>query len=575
MTTFLSRWSWLDDGVLPGLITIVRACWIWPWLGLVQLGLAPNAPASVLALWLVLLLPLLSFSLARWASHQTTSVLSSAPSPPSTLGENRKPEIPLLPRLFVGLSGILVALLVTWWQLYSNEFAILNPAWFHQMLDSLIHWPDAFVPPAVLLIVTGLLLWLRGLVDASNALTHDTIWSIFLLGITMMVFYLITISLSDLDRASQLLTAVLVMLAAGMGALAFSSVKITAGLDRALGFGVRQLNESATTGGSTTGGSTTGDSASTESGTLMASIQTASMPIVNRYWLLSVGGSIAILMLLGILLALLIAPKVLEALLNRLWAVVTFIGDMIASLLLLLAYIAAVIFFYFYQFIEPLLKRLMENFNLDPQLFENLQPQPEATQEATELVERAPVPDEYRWLGLLIFAMLTILTFALVIRRLSKTESEMLDEERESILSADLLQDQLNSLWDRLRGRFRKQDADDPFLPLDGEETRRRIRSVYQTLLATATELGQSRNAALTPVEYENRLVHTPISEASEPDAITQIRQFYGQRFAPQLEVITAGYVAARYGDKAPNNEIADNVEKAWKEIERGITPED
>lgn len=35
-----------------------------------------------------------------------------------------------------------------------------------------------------------------------------------------------------------------------------------------------------------------------------------------------------------------------------------------------------------------------------------------------------------------------------------------------------------------------------------------------------------------------------------------------------QLDVITAGYVAARYGDVAPSVESADGVEAAWGEIE-------
>lgn len=557
MTKFFSGWSWLDDGALPGLIAIIRACWIWPWLVLIQLGLSPDYTEAALPLWGVLLLPVLGFTLARWASRQPTG---KEPA----LGRLERP--PLLPRLGVGLLGIVLVVLVVWWQLYQGDFGLFNLTWVNQMGDSLIHWPETSIPPAVLLLVTGLFLWMRGLLDASNSMTHDTVWQIFLTGISMMILYLITITLADLDRVSQLITSVLVMLAAGMGVLAFSSVKITTGLDRALGFGFRNIGD--------------------DSNQSMEAIQAETMPVVNRYWLLSVGGVIGLLMLLGILLTLIIAPEVMESALNALWAVATFVGDIAGMLLLGLAYVGAAIVFFIYQLFEPLLQRLMERLELEPELFEGLEPPPEATAEAIEIVEQAPVPDEYRWLGLAIIAVITLIVFAIVIRRLASNKVEVQDEERESILSADLLQDQLGNLWDRLRGRFRGQDPDDPFLALDGDESRRRIRAVYQALLRMTNELGQPRGPAWTPVEYGSRLAQTTphagaavgleqatslgvIEEVEGADVQTVMRKFYGPRFAPQLDRITAGYVAARYGDESPTDSVATDVEAAWREIER------
>lgn len=555
MTEFLVRWSWLDDGVLPGLIAIIRAFWIWPWLALVQLGLSPDFHAAALPLWGVLLLPILSFVLARWASSLRNGT--------AAVHDELSDQLPLVPRLMVALLGLLAAVWVVWWQLYQSEFGLLNVTWVNHMGDSLIHWPETSIPPAVVLIVTVLLLWLRGLLDAGNSLTHDTVWRVFLTGIVMMVLYLIVITLSNLEREAQLVTSILGMLAAGMGALAFSSVKITAGLDRALGMGIRHIGES--------------------EGDEIGPLQSAAMPVVNRYWFLSVGGVISFLLTMGILLTLLIAPEVIEAVLNVLWAVASFVGDIIVALLIGLAYVGAIIFFYLYQFIEPLIQRLLERLNLDPELLESLSPEPAETVEATEVVERAPVPDEYRWLGLVIIGIITLVVFALVIRRLSTSDTEVLDEERESILSADLLQDQLSSLWDRLRGRFQTQDADDPFMPLDGEESRRRIRAVYQRLLAAAHDVGQPREPAATPVEYEERLTRTRQDAGSinsalqtsahdvEGDELTNLRDFYGQRYVAQLERITAGYVAARYGDEAPPSSVAADVEAAWQEIQRDL----
>ncbi len=574
MINYFSTWSWLDDGVLPGLIAIVRACWVWPWLLLIQYALSPGFTEAALPLWGVLLLPVLSFTLARWASRQVSSQpdAMTATAPASARISALEPaygtaQVPLMPRLFVAFLGIVVAIFVVWWQIYRGELGLTNFVWVERLGDSLIRWPETAIPPTVLLMATGLFLWMRGLLDASRSLTHDTVWQIFLRSIVMMVLYLIIITMADLDRVGQLITSVLVMLAAGMSALAFSSVKITSGLDRALGLGVRNLGVDDDDGS-------------------MGVLGGQSIPVINRHWLLSVSVAIGLLMVLGLLLTWLIAPEMLDAALNVLWAIATFVGDIAAYILIGLAYVGAMIFYYlFYQFLEPLLRRLMERLNIDEALLEALEERPEETQEAIEVVEQAPVPDEYRWLGLLIIGLLTLLVFAFAIRRLTSSKVEVLDEERESILSSDLLQDQLKNVWDRLRGRFRNQNPDDPYLALDGEESRRRIRLVYQSLLALATELGQPRDPASTPVEYSSRLAratyvnHGAIALETQPmtasntsnheaDASRVLRKFYGERFAPQLERITAGYVAARYGDEAPPNTMAADVEAAWREIE-------
>ena len=28
------RWNWLDEGLLPVLLTLMRTAWLWPWLAL-------------------------------------------------------------------------------------------------------------------------------------------------------------------------------------------------------------------------------------------------------------------------------------------------------------------------------------------------------------------------------------------------------------------------------------------------------------------------------------------------------------------------------------------------------------
>ncbi|MEM7128791.1 MAG: DUF4129 domain-containing protein [Chloroflexota bacterium] len=556
-------WNWLDDGVLPLLLAILRSCWIWPWLGMLQLFLVPDVPQAAIPLALIVALPLISYTMARRASSYSqgghgSEQLSQSLKNQRALGNNHNGnEISWSTRLWVAMSGLVLILLIIWWQLYRSDYILVNSAWLERLGDSLIHWPEVSIPPAVLLILTTIPLWLRGLLDAGRSATHDTIWSTFLFGVFMMVLYLILISVAEVDRMDQLVTSILAMLGAGMGALAFSSLKITAGLDRALGFGERNL------------------------GTDAVVVQTPTTPMINRYWLMSVGGVVGILLGGGVLLTLLIAPEVLTAIIDGLWAVASFIGNILVELLLLITYVFAYIFFWLYQWIEPLLQELFSNFDMETEFLQELQETPEAPLEEP-LTEPEPVPDSFRWMALGILTTIILLIFALVLRRMQGSDVEETDEIRESILSSDLLQEQLSSFWDRLMGRFRTQDTDNPFLALDGEETRQRIRAVYQRLLATADELGQPRHPHLTPQEYRGTLIQSragmvlearaakPTDSTTDPleTATAKINQLTGERFAPQLERITAGYITARYGDRAPSNSTVAEVESAWAEIE-------
>lgn len=545
-------WNWLDDGVLPLLIAIVRTCWVWPWLLLLQIILAPDSPTAVMPLPLVLLLPFISFTLARRASAGR----------PGRAESEESAEIGWRLRLSVGATGIITVLAIVWWQLYAVESMLFSPRWLAQLGDSLIHWPETSVPPASLLIVSGIALWLRGLLDAGRAATHDTIWSSFLIGVFMMVVYLLVSSSSAIGSTDLLVGAVLAMMAAGMGALSFSSLKITAGLDRALGFGERHL------------------------GTDAEVVQVPTKPVVNRHWFLSVGLIIGLLLGGGLLLTFLIAPETLSMLLALAWRGVSFVGDILASIFLALLYVVAYVFFWLYQWIEPLIQQLLARMNLDLTFLQNFEEAAEATP-TPAAADAAPVPDEYRWLGLAIFTAVTVLLFALVLRRLSIVPTEEVEEVRESILSTDLLQEQLSSFWDRLLGRLRPHNSSDPFLALDGEESRRRIRAVYQKLLLVARDQGHARDPHLTPREYGEALLATPEDEVEETDedaegegsmgleeAASRIMRLTGEAFAPQLQQITEGYVAARYGDVPPSQTTAASVEQAWREIEREIGAE-
>ena len=165
------------------------------------------------------------------------------------------------------------------------------------------------------------------------------------------------------------------------------------------------------------------------------------------------------------------------------------------------------------------------------------------------LADPAVIPDTYRWLALALVVVVVLILFALAVRRLRATAPAAVDEVRESILTTDLLQQQLASLWERWFGR---RQAGDPFLSLAGEEeTRRRIRLAYQHLLAAATAIGQGRRPGATPTEYQAEL-QLPAAEAAQ-----------------RLSALTAAYHQARYAPDPPTPEEAASAQQAWQQIEQ------
>jgi hypothetical protein len=208
------------------------------------------------------------------------------------------------------------------------------------------------------------------------------------------------------------------------------------------------------------------------------------------------------------------------------------------------------IVYYILRFLQPLIQRLFALLQ-QAQLFQPLE-QPEATPPpALPEMAAATLPDAYRWLALAFLLLAVAAIFALVLRKLRAAPAEFLDEERESIFSTDLLQDQLSKLWQKWFGR---PAAEGGFLSLEGEpESRRRIRQAYQELLAAATTLGQPRQQGQTPSEFRQQLAG-PLANAGE-----------------SLATMTEQYNLARYAPEPPSNEDATTVQQAWGAVQREV----
>jgi len=503
--------TWFNDSFLALLMTLMRFAWIWPWFELVRGFLSPQHMGELLAPWQLIVLPLTAFGLTRFVAGETGD---------SGNNPNQAQEAPALAgRLLVALLGIVAMMAVLWWQLYAATYAWWDSAWLQALGEHLIRWDlEVGLPAAVVAILALSLLWLNGLRDAVRAMTHDDIWSTLRTGIIALALYLILRSRSAVELPPMLLQQVLLLFTAGMIALAVTSLKITIGLDRALGMGQRRVSAA---------------------------------PVVSRYWLVSVTVTVLLLLAIGLVVGFLLAPDQLARLLALVQLALNAIGRAIGAVLLMVGYVLFLIAYYIGLLLAPLIRRLFPgDEDRPPMEFARM---PESGPALEEVIANPTViPDLYRWIALGIFAVIVLLLFALAVRRLRATPAAEIDETRESILTTDLLQAQLGNLWNRLFGR--RQGQQDIYLSLDGEaETRQRIRAAYQQLLAAATTLGQARRPGATPTEYQSEL-QLPSGEVTTP-----------------LAALTAAYHQARYATEPPTPAEAAAAQQAWQQIQDEI----
>jgi hypothetical protein len=500
------RWNWLDHGLLPLLLALVRFGWLWPWLHLGRLLLLPNQTGELLDPGWLIGVPLLSLSLAHLAP-----VIDLPPERPNAMS---RVLMPWWVRLGSAVVGVLVIALALWWQLYRADFVVWDGAWLDALGQRLIDWESPALPALILEIGALIYLWLRGMLDAAQPMSHDDVWGVVVMGVVALVLYLLAAALLGVGLLGNIGNLVVLLFAAGMTALAFSSLKTTVGLDYALGSGQRRA---------------------------IKAVQT------TRYWLISVVVVVGGLIGLGLLVVLVIAPEQVGRLVALVSTAIGLVLRLIGLVLIAISYVLFVLSYYIVQLLMPLLQRLMQLLQ-DLQLIEPPQrPEPTPTSALEQLTSEA-IPDAYRWLALALVVLAVLVIFALVLRRMRALQSEEIDEVRESILSAGLLQEQLAALWRKLFGR---PQPSQPFLALDGEpESRRRIRAAYQQLLARAGAIGWARLRAQTPVEYGQQLT-IQVAETTAP-----------------LTTLTQRYNQARYAPDLPSFSETESAQQAWAQVQ-------
>lgn len=515
--------------ILPILLNLMRFAWLWPWMLLIQSFTSPSHPRPVVTPWLLAAVPLVSFLAATWITNRGATMASqrtaTAEMPTgfdlySRSAQRDDEGIGWGARLLIAVAGLVITVLVAWWHYYQGVYGVWNPRWLYELGYILTHWGTQEVPPEVLTVFFLIFLWINGMGDAVRAMTHDDVWGALVRSVVALVLFVALMTVAGRPLPDNLFYLVVLLFGSGMLALAFSSLKITVGLDRALGLGQRRI---------------------------------AAVPTISRYWLSSVLLTVFGLLAIGILIGILLAPEQLAALIDLAAAVLRWISGILGQILLFISYLLFMVVYLVMRLFEPLIQRLMERMADTPltQMLNNM----EQTEQMEQVAEgTAPLPDSYRWMGLAIVAVLVLIAFALAVRRLRTAPAAVEDETRESIFTVDLLQEQLGGLWNRWFNR--KRSAHDPFLSLAGEsEIRRRIRGIYQELLASAAAVGAARTPAETPHEYEDHLAGNWQAEKQA------------------LATITAAYHAARYAPDTPDATLVERVQEAWTVLERRLRP--
>ena len=508
-----TEWNSIDGWLLPLLVSIMRMCWIWPWMLLLQSFLSPSVAGPLLPQLLLVSLPILSFSLARWSMP--------------TFAERRNLRQVNQVRLYIAGSGFVTILGLLWLRFLQMDFALWDLRWLLEAGYRLIYWDSvpAEVPGTFLFLLLTMALWLRGALDGQGQFGHEEIWRAFLWGGAALVLFALIFARAS-NQFANLVGQMLLFAAAGLAGLAVANLQI----------------------------SSSGWRRTSWAGSLRF--------IANRSWLLGICLTISMLLGVALLINFLIQPEDAAILFRGLGVLLQAIGTVLFWIVAVIAYPFFIIADYLAQLIRQLLAGGSQEREQEPMaLPEPLEPRPEAAEQVMEAM-----PEPYRWVVLVAIAIVVFIVFVLVLRQLRRRAVEEQEEMRESIFCADLLQSQLADLWSRWCSRFaRAPEEPHPYLPIKEEmDTRRVIRSIYQQLLAVAKTQMLARLQAETPHTYGNRLSWQLSIEREEIGELNPATPTLQQA----MQIITRGYIEARYGDAAPSHQTAQNVQRAWQQIE-------
>jgi hypothetical protein len=242
-------------------VTILRLCWLAPWLGLLQRKLAPAYQGDpLLPLWLIGGLLLGSTLVARRVSR-------------FSLAHGR---------LVIAVLGLATLLLVLWWQFYRLDYPLWEWHWLRLWGREMLFWSGE-PPLSYFTLPVVVYLLLRGIVDGSRPLERSHVASAFAAGCLALATYLLLASSLEPGLPVGMGIVVFLFFAVTMVALAFSSLKIVPAY---------QAGQ-------------------------------AGPALLNRYWLGSVLTIIVGLLAVGLLASLLVSPEIVAQSVSWAWGIVS------------------------------------------------------------------------------------------------------------------------------------------------------------------------------------------------------------------------------------------------------------
>ena len=372
--------------------------------------------------------------------------------------------------VLTAVTGLLVVMLALYVVLASG-WSFVDLAWLAHVADYPFH------TALVLLVTVGL--WWWGMVTGRETLFYESYAANFGLGVGGLALAAVCSRLADIITLDDLLGPALGFFAISLTTLAVASLRNTRRLERER--------------------------------------QDPSFS-VSRDWLVTVAIVIVAVLVLGLILAQLFSPQVIR----RLQEVAELVLAVFARLIF---YLAVAIAWVFFKFVDVTGINLQPNSKDDAEpRFQLRLPEPDDQLRDTGVPPPGLSPEWYlilRILGGLVIVAVVVVIFVLAFRRFRAFFEEDVEEIRESVLSLDLLKEQLADLWSRRRP---SPPAPPPFILVEGEDPVAAIRRAYQTLLAWAASQGHPRGPGVTPSAYADLLgLRFPAQAA----AITELTGLY------------------------------------------------
>lgn len=540
------RWNWIDNAVIPLAAMVMTASWGYPLFASFMRSPATGVRNPGFSFWLCIGLLVGGYLAGRLASENTMGIVIV---------------------IIGGLAAIVISLLLT----VPSEGEPID-VWFLELFRFVERGRETgeILPVPLVIIILTTVLWTRGVRLAS--VRQSGAVSAFTVGLVAMTGLLLVSELLPEDVGASTASGVLGTLASGLAPLFLISVPA------AIVFTVLApaLGEWATTAGevSMVAGllflnliMPFGPSAGQMVGWLLLFLASGLATLalisvsttlqeqqrltgihlrVDRYWVLIMLVVVGIILVGGLMIGQILAPQTVLRILSLLLPIWRFVREILLYIILVFAYL-------FFSLIEPLLAGLQQRDARDiATLVSPVQPESmeELTREATEI---PPIFGIILQVILILGALGVIaLLFYLAARSRegrARDADEVL-ETRETILSADLLQEQLRGLWNALRRR-RRQSIFVDLGPVG--DPRRLVREMYQRVLALAMDRDRPRQKQQTPETYSPTLASLCPEEQASVEELTRV------------------YAVARYGTAPPTDAEVQTARAAFERIQSAL----